>query len=218
MKSIAMRAGLGLILVLGASSALAQMKQFEISAGIGYTLSDGVRISPIDVEGVTYDRIDPESGFSYGFDFGFFMDDFNQIGFLMSQQQSKLVAKGGLDRQFVDLSLNNYLGYYAFNAGYEDDPARPFFLIGVGAAHYITGRFEGREIDNRARFTFTLGGGAKVYPSESIGLKLMGRWTPTYIKTDPGGWWCDPFWGCYTVGNTQYSHQFEFSANLIYRF
>ncbi len=46
------------------------------------------------------------------------------------------------------------------------------------------------------------------------------RWTPTYINTDPTGYWCSPFWpgGCWIVGEANYSHQFEFNAGLILRF
>jgi hypothetical protein len=44
------------------------------------------------------------------------------------------------------------------------------------------------------------------------------RWTPTYIKTDAAGWWCDPFWGCYLVGNAQYSNQFTFEGGVTFRF
>ena len=58
----------------------------------------------------------------------------------------------------------------------------------------------------------------KIYPADgNIGIKLAARWTPTYIKSDPGGVWCDPFWGCFTTGNPQYSNQFEFSGGLSVR-
>jgi hypothetical protein len=47
---------------------------------------------------------------------------------------------------------------------------------------------------------------------------LEGRWTPTYIKSDAEGWWCDPYWGCYVVGDAQYSNQFELSGGIVLRF
>ncbi len=206
------------VLLLVVAPAFAQRHSFEISADIGYTFSEGVEISPIDVGGVTYDQIDPESGFSYGVDFGYFVSRYAQLGFLMSQQQSNLIAKGRTDRTFVDLDLNNYFGYVAYNFGFGDEMTRPFILFGMGASHYVTGKFEGREIDNETRFATTWGGGVKVFPGENLGVRFMGRWTPTYIKTDAAGWWCDPFWGCYVVGNADYSHQFELSAGAIYRF
>ena len=47
---------------------------------------------------------------------------------------------------------------------------------------------------------------------------LEARWTPTYIKSDAEGWWCDPYWGCYVVGNPQYSYQLELSGGITLRF
>jgi len=44
------------------------------------------------------------------------------------------------------------------------------------------------------------------------------RWTPTYIKSDAAGWWCDPYWGCYLVGNAQYSNQFDINGGVTFRF
>jgi hypothetical protein len=58
----------------------------------------------------------------------------------------------------------------------------------------------------------------KLYPGRTVGIKLGARWTPTYIKSDSEGWWCDPYWGCYVVGNAQYSNQFEFGGGLTLRF
>ncbi len=58
----------------------------------------------------------------------------------------------------------------------------------------------------------------KVYPGENFGLRLEGRWTPTYITTTTAGWWCDPYWGCYLVGDSKYSHQFELNAGISIRF
>lgn len=45
----------------------------------------------------------------------------------------------------------------------------------------------GNVIDSSTRFSTTWGGGVKVYPGRNVGLKLTARWTPTYIKSDPGG-------------------------------
>jgi hypothetical protein len=58
----------------------------------------------------------------------------------------------------------------------------------------------------------------KVYPGKNVGLKLGMRWTPTYIKSDATGWWCDPYWGCYVTGDSQYSNQFEFGGGITLRF
>ena len=59
----------------------------------------------------------------------------------------------------------------------------------------------------------------KVYPSQTVGFTATARWTPTYIKSDPAGVWCSPYWGygCYVLSNAQYSNQFELSGGLTQR-
>ena len=44
------------------------------------------------------------------------------------------------------------------------------------------------------------------------------RWTPTYIKSDAEGYWCDPYWGCYVVGDAQYATQFDINGGVTFRF
>jgi hypothetical protein len=88
----------------------------------------------------------------------------------------------------------------------------------MGATQYVTGDFQGNNVDNETKFSTTWGGGVKVFPGGKLGARFGGRWTPTYIKTDSEGYWCDPYWGCYSYGDVDYSHQFEMSADAIYRF
>ena len=57
-------------------------------------------------------------------------------------------------------------------------------------------------------------------PSATMLAVAMARWTPNYIKSDPAGVWCSPYWfyGCYVVGDPQYANQFELSGGLSFRF
>ncbi len=204
--------------LISASAAFAQTG-FEISAGIGYTLSEGVDVNDIEgPDGLIYNKVDPESGFSYNVGFGIQPNHMLEIGFLMASELSNLKVSGPRgSKESVDLTLNNYHGYFAYNFGYPGAQIRPFFLFGLGATHYITGEYDGTAVDNSTRFSTTWAGGVKWYSKGPLGARFMGRWTPTYIKTDEYGWWCD-YWGCYVVGNAEYSHQFEMSAAALYRF
>jgi len=38
------------------------------------------------------------------------------------------------------------------------------------------------------------------------------------LACDSEGWWCDPYWSCYVVGNPQYSNQFQFNGGVTFRF
>jgi opacity protein-like surface antigen len=118
--------------------------------------------------------------------------------------------------------VRNYHGYVAYNFGDPDAAVRPYVLGGLGATQYGTldvsvGGFD-RSVDGDTQFSSTWALGVKLFPSPRFGLRLEGRWTPTYIKSDAAGWWCDPFWGCYVVGSAQYANQFELSGGITLRF
>lgn len=78
---------------------------------------------------------------------------------------------------------------------------------------------EGVEGDIPGGGQTTWGLGIKLFPDNGrLGVMLMGRWTPTYIASDPGDVWCDPYWGCTSYSNPKYSHQFDVSAGVSIRF
>ncbi len=225
---------LGLVLMLGVTLAVAQDKKFEVSPYIGGTLSDGVDVDPTSIPGteppLTVDRVSPKSGLSWGVGFDFLATENFAVGFNFSQHFSKLRAglQEGGDRDLADLDVFNYHGTFTYNIGDEQAPVRPFVFGGLGATQYRSGDLELADVPSPAqtvtvsetRFSTTWGGGVKFQPNQSVGFKLTGRWTPTYIKTDPAGIWCDPYWwgACWVVGNSQYSNQFELSAGVVFRF
>jgi hypothetical protein len=206
----------GILLLIAAAPAAAQSGRVELGVDFGYTFSEG-----IDVDSAFLDEITPESGISYGVSIGGYVNRMLEVGFMMNQQASNLVLEGSsLLETEVDLNLNNYHGYVAYNLGYSNAAVRPFFLFGMGATHYVTGEIGGNEVDNETRFSTTWGGGVKYYPQsmDYLGFRFMGRWTPTYITTEAEGAWCDPYWGCTTYGDVEYSHQFEMSGGALFRF
>jgi hypothetical protein len=93
---------------------------------------------------------------------------------------------------------------------------------GLGATQFGTvsaklGNLQ-RDIPGNTKFSTTWAAGLKLYPGKAVGIRLEARWTPTYIKSDAEGWWCDPYWGCYFVGDAQYSNQFELGGGITLRF
>ena len=58
----------------------------------------------------------------------------------------------------------------------------------------------------------------KVYGGGHVGGRFGLLFTPTYIKSESSGYWCDPYWGCYLVGDAKYSNQFEFNGGITFRF
>ena len=207
------------------SSAWAQDHRFEVSGLAGYTLSDGVS-SEVTVrggDGNLYNRIDPKDSFGWGITLGYFFTEQSELEFLYSQQPSTLQVSGTATRDIGDFSIKTYHGAYSYNFGEADSRTRPFIFIGAGATSYPGVSFtavngQQREIGGNTKFSGTAGIGVKAYPGKNVGVRIQARWTPTYIKSDSDGYWCDPYWGCYATGNSQYSNQFELTGGISLRF
>ena len=212
------------VLLLTGTRAWAQEDQkIELSVNLGWTAADGVGGNNVLAsDGNVYNEIDPKDAFSWGFTGEYFVTENIEVGFLYDDQKSKLEITGTATRQIGDMDIRNYHGIFSYNFGEHGERMRPFFLAGIGATHYssVDFAFNGvpLTIDGNTKASATFGGGIKYYATKNIGFRLQGRWTPTYVKTDEDGWWCDPFWGCYVTGNAQYSNQFEFTGGINLRF
>ena len=211
------------LLVMSAVSASAQGR-VEVSVFGGYTFSDGVTGQGIIAgDGNIYDAVDVKDAGSWGLMFGVNTSDNVEVGFMFSQQMSTLAVEGTATRDIGDFSVNTYHPYVAFNFGDSDATARPYVLFGLGATNYGGVSFtrvngETADIGSETQFSGTIGAGVKAFPSPNFGVRFGMQWTPTYIKSDPGGWWCDPYWGCYLVGDAQYSNQFTLSGGVVFKF
>lgn len=230
MSSRVLQCVIGCAIVCFASPARAQEPRVEIGATLGWTISDGVSGEPVTVPGAgTFDRVDPKDAVSWGFRVGVFVTPNAEVGFLFNRQYSALevggtteVVGGPTAVELGDAAVRNYHGYFAYNFGDSNAPVRPYVLAGIGATQYgeVDARLGNlqRTIGGTSRFSTTYGAGLKFQPAERVGLRLEGRLTPTYIKSDAVGWWCDPFWGCYVLGDAQYANQFDLAAGVTVRF
>ena len=202
---------------VSSSLAVAQDHRVELSGTAGWIFSDGVTGASGD-----FVRLDPKDAFSWGARIGFMVSDNVEIGGLFNLQKTSYEVSGVSTVNIGDVSIYNYHGYLAYNFGASDAHVRPYFLGGLGATQYggfSTSFGAQREIGGSTQFSTTWALGVKVFPGgNNFGLRLEGRWTPTYIKSDTDGVWCDPYWGCYTVGDAQYSNQWELSGGLTLRF
>jgi opacity protein-like surface antigen len=211
------------VLTTSASLGRAQDPRLELGGSAGWTFADGVSGNRVDVPGVgSFDRIDPKDSFSWNARLGYNVTSNVEVGFLFDQQATDLEIGGTSTVTLGSLNVNNYHGYFAYNFGDSDARTRPYLLLGLGATQYgtigVSVAGTQHDISGNSRFSGTLAGGVKLFPGPRFGLRLEARWTPTYIKSDNVGWWCDPFWGCYVVGNAQYANQFEMTGGVILRF
>jgi len=202
------------VAALAGSTAQAQDPRVEISGTAGWTFSDGVNVGGIDDSPI---RVDPKDAFSWGARLGFNLTPNAELGFLFASQATDLEASGIINRS-VPQTVYNYHGYFAYNFGDTDAAARPYILGGLGATQYGSLDTAAGNIGGETQFSTTWAAGVKIFPGRAFGIRLEGRWTPTYIKSDPEGYWCDPYWGCYTVAEAEYSNQYELSGGIIFRF
>jgi hypothetical protein len=202
------------LLALAATTVQAQDPRVELSGTAGWTFSDGVNVGAIDDSPI---EVGPKDAFSWGARLGFNVSPNIELGFLFASQSTDLEATGIINRT-IPQTVYNYHGYVAYNFGDSDATVRPYFLGGLGATQFGSLDTAAGQIGGETQFSTTWALGLKMFPSPKFGLRLETRWTPTYIKTDPEGYWCDPYWGCYTVGDAEYANQFELSGGIIIRF
>jgi hypothetical protein len=203
-----------MMVALAAATVSAQDPRVEISGTAGWTFSDGVNVGTIDESPI---QIGPKDAFSWGARLGINATPNIEVGFLFASQATDLEVTGVLGRT-IPQTVYNYHGYVAYNFGDSDATVRPYFLGGLGATQYGSLATPAGDIGGDTQFSSTWALGLKMFPSPKVGLRLETRWTPTYIKSDPAGYWCDPYWGCYTVADAQYANQFELSGGITLRF
>ena len=203
-------------------AAPAAAQRVEASFNAGYTLSEGISVADREILGAFYDKVEVNSGASFHLTFGAYATPNVLIEFLYGRQSSKLTAEGINKIDVSELSVDNYHGLITYNWGDSDAMIRPFAFFGLGATHYGFGSLllpgAVGSIAGNTQFSTTWGGGVKAYFTPNVGIKATARWTPTYIKSDPAGYWCDPFYGCWVLGDPDYSNQFDLSGGLTFRF
>ena len=205
----------------------AQEKRIEVGIQGGWTFSDGVDRGSdppvITGDGLVFHRIDPEDSFKWSITGGFLITDHYEVGFQYGQQNTTLVASGDTKRDVGDLRISSYHGYFSYNFFDGDARIRPYVLAGLGTTSY--GDVDYTRLDGQtgtiiglSRFSSTWGAGVKFNPSPAIGVRAGVQFTPTYVKMDSAGYWCDQWWGCYETGSTQYSNQWDLFGGVIIRF
>jgi len=205
--------------------AFAQEPRVELSLLLGWSISDGVSGDPVITgDGDIFDQIDPKDSFKWGLMGGVLLGDYGnaEVGFMFSQQLSTLQATGTSTLDIGDMTVSSYHGYFGYNFFENDAKARPYVFGGLGATSYGGVDYTRRNgaaghINGETQFSTTWGAGVKFYAG-NVGARIGLQFTPTYIKSDAAGYWCDPWYGCYLVGDPQYSNSFDISGGILFRF
>src|SRR5262249_54839235 len=152
---------------------LAQI-QAEAGATIGWTFSDGVSFSASPINGVTYSRIDPKDGVSFGLSFGVYVSPESELAFEWNRQHTHFEVTGTSGAPIVasaNTHIDNFHGVYIYNFGTSDMQLRPYFSIGLGATSFGDMNFPAHTVTGISRFSWVLGTGVKMYPSKNVGFK-----------------------------------------------
>ena len=137
---------------------LAQDKKIELIPFVAYTLSEGIDFNAADIgTGQIVNKLTPKSGFTYGFQVDLLAGENFAMGFLFSDQLSKLEIglQGGGKEDLTDMNVRNYHGILTYNFGEGRDPVRPYFFGGLGATQYSPDDINGNSVESSTRFSTT---------------------------------------------------------------
>jgi opacity protein-like surface antigen len=179
----------------------------------------GVTNGGLDLSTTQFDRIDVDNGSIYGASLGYLFGEHSSAEFQWNHTHSDVTAErigGGFSPKLFSLNQNQYMGNYLFHFSGRESKLRPFVLLGLGANHMTPSR---AGVEGITRFAWAIGGGAKYNMSKHFGLRADLRYSPTYLTTTSGGYWCDPFWGgCWLTGNDHYLNSFHYTGGVTFRF
>jgi hypothetical protein len=204
------RALLTLALVLVPALGSAQPGRFELTPLAGYRLGGEFDASDEDFFADDDLEAEIEEGEIFGVIFGIPLTPGWRLELLANRQESSFIIDEGLLSPTIelgDVTLSMYHAGFAFEWGLGQ--VNPFLVGTLGLAR-IEPDFP--ELNAENRFSASLGGGAKIFFSPNVGLRLEGRGYWTDLGTD----WEDRYDRYDSGGDGLF--QAEASAGLIFAF
>jgi opacity protein-like surface antigen len=190
-------------------------QNFEIGANVGGQINGGLDSFSTSL----FNRLEVGNGVNYGITVGYLVGEHYGIEFQWNENNAETTAQPigtGSSIKLFNLHQNQYMGNLLLHLTDREARLRPFVFFGLGANNLNPDR---SSVSSTTRFAFSLGAGAKYDIGRHFGLRTQFKWSPTYITTTNGGYWCDPFWGgCWTVGNSHYLHEFDITGGFTLRF
>ena len=206
----------GLALALSSSiTAVAAAGQITFFPFAGYTT-----ISEIDGSGsILPGTLKVAGAFTAGAAIGTTTPQNIGIEAMYTYQASGLIFKptGAPEMDVTDMTIHQiHANFLFYMPGGLYAPTKPYFLVGLGANIFDPSDFEGKTYDSQTEFTWALGLGVKREVNEKVALRVQTRYTPTYLSTNQDGYWCDPYYGCYSVVDSNFLDQWDFTGGLVF--
>jgi outer membrane protein W len=202
MKGVTLIAAvLAIVLAAGASG---QAQSWEASALAGLTPS-----ASLDRRAPELAQLAVRGGFTFGGQVGYLFADRWSAELLWTRQQSGLqVETADQEADLFTFDLDDLHGAAVYHFAEQDARWRPFVFGGIGATFLSGGGFP-----SESKLSWSLGGGAKYFPSKSIGLRAHVRYKPVILNDEGAGDFCDPFGFCQS-----WLGQFELLGGVVARF
>jgi opacity protein-like surface antigen len=192
------------VLLLGLSVSQVLATDFEFIPFVGHRFGGGFERLDTD------ETLDLESSNSWGVILGRSATDKTRYELLYSQQETNLAETTDPNDAF-DLRVH-YL-HFGGTVDITRDRFTPFFSGGLGLTHLSP---VGYGLDEETRFSLSLGGGLKWYPTDSLGLRFEVRGYGT-VSDGSGSLFCNGA-DCDLRLKGDLAPQFETNLGLIFRF
>jgi hypothetical protein len=196
-----------LFLLTGLAAPRAQ--SFELSPFYGYRVGGDFD----DVPSSVIKELETQHSDSYGLTFGYAFNDRFELEGLWSMQDTELkvfLSPGG--SELLDFEVQYFHVGGLVLSGDSLDTKRAFFSFSAGVVS-----FDPEMASSETYFSWSIGGGGKFYFNDWLGLRLQGRFFPTYINSTTNGYFCG-YYGCYQTADSNFLTQTEFTVGLIFRF
>lgn len=203
-----------LILVVLCSPVAATAQDFELAPFFGYRFGGSIDEnfeSGLDL----ISDVEVDEDVSYGLGAYWATSQSSEVGIRWSHNPSALTFQPAVGDRLTafDLDIDTIHGEFLIG-GNRRSRNWGYFILGIGA----TILSPDGDRDAETRFSGTIGGGFRFGFTPNVGLRLEGRWMPTYLYSTDAGYWCDPFFGCYVVADDTFLSQFEGAAAIGIRF
>ena len=182
-------------------------------AGVEITAFSGLRFGGSFEDANTGAGMSLEDSGSYGLVLDFDIEPDRQIEIYLSRQSTTLSADGPFTgNPLFDLAVEYYHigGLYLIDV--QSDRVRPFVSGGLGLTRMNP---QGDGLDTETRFSLSIGGGAKFFITDHLGLRLDARGIFTALNSS-GTVFCSG--GCAITVQSSGFMQGELGAGLVVRF
>ena len=146
---------------------------------------------------------------SWGFTLSSYISPTTRYEFLYSHQDTRLSDWADPQDAF---NLDIHYLQLGGTVDFTQERIVPFFSGGIGMTHLSPGH---AGYGNETRFSLSVGGGLKWYPTEHLGIRFEMRGYGTLLDSD-GSLFCDG--GCQLELSGNLFPQFETNLGLIFRF